>query len=108
MDHLQAIEVIMQWKKRNRISTWNEVRFLLRTYAMIVRKFNGDLNVDIKLLAYPSDTKSIKPYLFTTMDERKRTLNWYKLNDHGKQIVKELVTDLKLQPQEIETYIYTL
>lgn len=108
MDHLQAATIILNWKKRNRIATWPEVRFLLKTYAMIVRKFNGDINADAKILAYPSETKSIKQYLHTTMHERARTLNWYKLNPEGKRVVKELVTDLKLQPSELEAYIYTL
>lgn len=108
MDHLQAATIILEWRRRNRIRTWNEARLLLKTYAMIIRKYNGDVNADVKFLAYPSDTKGLKKFLHTTMHERARTLNWYKLNEEGRKIVRELIADLKLQPSQLESYIFTL
>ena len=105
MEGLELYNAIDSWATRNKLKS-NQKRNLLETFRRIHQFQNGDVNATMILLSFPSEVKDSKEFFTPYSRETKRVLNWYRLTDKGKEIIKDL--DIKWNEKEMNHYLFIL
>jgi hypothetical protein len=66
------------------------------------------IDTSMILLSAPSYVKSSKKYYTPYSREKAYTLNWYNLTDKGKQVIEDLMANLKWNKKEMNMYLFKI
>jgi len=105
MEGLELYSAIDSWATRNKLKS-NQRRNLLEMFRRIHQFHNGDVNATMILLSFPSEVKDSKEFLTPYSRETERVLNWYKLTDKGKEVIKDL--DIKWGGEKMNSTLFSM
>lgn len=106
-----VIQEIENWKKDNNIKSKKKTYPLLESYRRIHQFNNGRTDIELLLLAFPSEIKPVKDCFKCTSSGGKETpknLNWYKLTDKGKNIISDLMNRINWNEKDLNQWIFDL
>jgi hypothetical protein len=95
---------IQSWKIRNKLTRRSKYSPLLEAFRRIHMFSKGDVNSPMVLLEFPSSVKDAKEFFVPYSKEQKRCLNWYKLTEKGKEILRDL--DLEWGGEEMNQELF--
>ena len=102
------LKKIDSWKVDNKLTTQSLYKPLLKAYRRVMMFKQGDFSSNFILLAYPSEVKLVKKYLIPYREEKHRVINWYKLTEEGKTVLKDLNKSIGWNTKEMNDYFFEM
>ncbi len=104
-----VLQEIENWKKDNNIRAKAKYVPLLECYRRIHQFNNGDIDTELLFPALLSEVKQIKEYVEPTYARlTPRAINWYKLTNEGKKIIRDLINRINWNQDELNQWIFDL